>query len=375
MSMDIGSRVVAPFTELRDDRDRNVSIDINSFVMRLLLFDTYTIETIRLKDIAKLINNFGFNGLMELLDSGFIKIHLAARTMGAMNRTDPTRGDQNYPVGYDNVLLPYGSFDLRTIDIADRDWYLNNCYKNLKEFTSKKEARQLKLSVRRQLTEVPKVSKDETVWFRESLLANGSFLNAALALTLKTKNNITIDPFELHLNISSRGEAGYITESNIKEKLQLSDLEAHKAIESTLLMISGFYQRLSMMKNYESIAWFSERDAVLLKEDMKIVVGELDSSLQEKRLTRVLELRGLPQIDENTLIDANKLLMFKTSSECTQFKAWLKSIDSKSDEDVAREIKSFYAAISIVLTSTPTRIAKFILSTGVGGSRIRLQDY
>src|SRR5579872_7022732 len=69
------------------DKDLTVRLDVAGFVRRLLLFDTYVLYSVRLKEIPELVRHFGVQGTLELLSSGALEIRheCAQYAEGAFN--------------------------------------------------------------------------------------------------------------------------------------------------------------------------------------------------------------------------------------------------------------------------------------------------
>ena len=55
-------------------RDITVALDIEGLIRRLLLFDTYILYSVRLKEIPELVRHFGYEGTIALLTSGALEI-------------------------------------------------------------------------------------------------------------------------------------------------------------------------------------------------------------------------------------------------------------------------------------------------------------
>jgi len=53
--------------------DIRVTLDVESLVRRLLLFDTYILYSVRLKEIPDLVRRFGYEGALALLGSGALE--------------------------------------------------------------------------------------------------------------------------------------------------------------------------------------------------------------------------------------------------------------------------------------------------------------
>lgn len=72
--MNLQKRLIGPCGEFLS-QDDDVRVDLNSFLQRLILFDTYILYSTRLKEIPHLVDAFGYKGMLELLKSGVLRIH------------------------------------------------------------------------------------------------------------------------------------------------------------------------------------------------------------------------------------------------------------------------------------------------------------
>ena len=79
--MDIPRRLFAPIA-VQDRENRVVSVDLPAFITRLLLFDTYILQSIWLEDLILLQHSFGTAGLSQLFESGALKFQCAGFTIG-----------------------------------------------------------------------------------------------------------------------------------------------------------------------------------------------------------------------------------------------------------------------------------------------------
>lgn len=341
--------------------DKKVTIDLDAFLRRILLFDEYIVQTVRLDDIAQLAKNFGVDGLIRLLEAGVIRIHCDALTMAQTGQS----------VIYEREgkgILPLGSYSFHNINISDRTWYLSDCLKNVHAHVPNlKKAIRLKKAI---LQVIVPTSFDKKTYiyqgFDEALQQNRRVIKTALAQTLPAFGQRGVDPERLQIKIEQINERDYKADSNLSELLNLSPEDSHKIIERSLLSVSGLYQRLGYMKDYSAIAWFHEDDLALLNTELSLFSFEADSNHQENRLTRLLDLKGLPQIDNEHEIDAGRLLKLRESPECKEFREWLKAGDLLSDEDIKKAINSFRAKVISALGGRIGKTIRFIVSTGIG---------
>jgi hypothetical protein len=93
-------------------RDISVALDVEGLVRRLLLFDTYILYTVRLKEIPETIRHFGYEGTLALLSSGAVEIRCeCAQFMEGQ---------------YQTPAAPPLTFQFHVIEAHNRDQYLIN---------------------------------------------------------------------------------------------------------------------------------------------------------------------------------------------------------------------------------------------------------
>lgn len=358
------NKIFAPFAVMHEDR--SIDIDLNSFISRILLFDHYTIDSMLMRDIAKLTNNIGVGGLTDLIRSGIVSIHTEALSLGQIEEFNPVTNSRR-PTNYAHKFIPLNHYDPVIVDIPDRKEYIGHGLKNIDELRLPlKQKILLKNAIVDNIAPLFPTQTEMVDWTRSSVLSNNEVFKTAIINSIKARQNKSIAKKDISIHVETYELSGYHAISNIRSLIDVDEYEEHKIIEKSILDTSGFYKRLSLMKSYDSIAWFSDDDSNLLNSEIKHVATEIDSRLQERRLTRILELKGLPLIDNRQSIDINSLMKLRDSNECRQFREWLKTMDAKSDKDILSEVTSYKNAFNNILTSDSSRIARFMISTVVG---------
>ena len=122
------------------------------------------------------------------------------------------------------------------------------------------------------------------------------------------------------------------------------------------------------MKEYDSIAWFGDQDSKLMTLEVERIAININSKAQEDRLTRVIELAGLPKLIDIKTLNAHTLINLRNSRECIEFREWLKTSDAKTDQDIKDEIKSYTTAFKNMLGKFQIKLARFALTTSVGAA-------
>ena len=93
-------------------RDISVALDVEGLVRRLLLFYTYILYTVRLKEIPEMVRHFGYEGTLALLSSGALEIRCeCAQFMEGQ---------------YETPAAPPLTFQFHVIEAHNRDQYLIN---------------------------------------------------------------------------------------------------------------------------------------------------------------------------------------------------------------------------------------------------------
>jgi hypothetical protein len=310
MPSNISHQVFAPFAITAND-GVGIIIDVNSFIMRILLFDTYIIESSMLRDIMQLEKVFGIEGLIDLIKSGAVKIHIDALTIGQGERDF---GAQKFPVEMPSSkdVMPLLHYAPVVVNIAERNTYVERSLKNLHiPKTGKKSISRLQNAVIDKLTIPPGHNPQSVQWARASLLSNTEVVSTALQQAITEVHNKSLIPTNFNYTFRASGDAGYTVATNVGEIFNLNPYDEHKLFELTVLKVMGFYQRLSLMNSYYAIAWFNDSDSLILDAEIKLRLHEYNSSLQEKRFTRILNIKELPAILPGDKINAYSFYVYE----------------------------------------------------------------
>lgn len=73
--MSLTNRLLGPCATFSGGPE-TIRVDVGALVRRLLLFDTYILDSTRLLEIPRLLDAFGTSGFITLLQSGALKIHI-----------------------------------------------------------------------------------------------------------------------------------------------------------------------------------------------------------------------------------------------------------------------------------------------------------
>jgi hypothetical protein len=123
--MDFRHNLIAPCAnESETDRDL-LDVDVATLVARLLLFNTYVLQSIRLLEFPAIVKAFGIGATLDLLSSNVLKLHCDATTFGQIGQLGVLESRRR------KGLLPLGSYSFSVIRSANRQQYLHLLFQNL----------------------------------------------------------------------------------------------------------------------------------------------------------------------------------------------------------------------------------------------------
>jgi hypothetical protein len=348
--MDLSRRLFAPVAIQRRD-NRVVSVDLGAFLHRLLLFDTYILQSIWLDDLHLLSQTFAPEGLADLLQAGALKIHCHSYTVG---QTGQARADLKF--ADNSQRLPLGSYSFSVLVAHEQEKKIQAA---LAGFTP---ALREELAANRILMP-PEFSSRVFDGFYGDIRQGPRVLESAVKLELRKQG---IKPKGVRLQIEEVAPEDFRVESNLEDTYGLSPETAHRILERSLLALVDLNKRFAEMTTYSALSGIREDDRPLLQGKLAVVADLVGSSNRETEFNRVVTLTGVPVPSFGSVrIDAQKLLKARESDECRAFRDWLRASDSLSDEQIDDRLKGLKSRISEFLNSTVGKAVRFVVSNGL----------
>src|SRR3989337_886370 len=97
------------------------------------------------------------------------------------------------------------------------------------------------------------------------------------------------------------------------------------------------------MKAHSAVCGFRVSDVSLFDDKIAALTRGLDPAVQHERLTRVLEITGLPDIEAALAagqVDIPRLVEIVQTRQCQEFREWLRTVDSEDDGQIKDQIDS-----------------------------------
>jgi hypothetical protein len=339
------------------ERDISVTLDIEGFVRRLLMFDTYVLYSVRLKEIPEMVRHFGFQGTLDLLSSGALEIRCECI--------------QFMEGQYKTPECPPLTFQFHLIEAHVWEQYLIHCLPALSQAPalSTRELRELQGAV----VKAVKHSDNRQMFatevspaFERELLGNDRLVKAAVMFVL-SKDYGNMGNLDFEMKIHRVGDdARYRVETNLPTKLGLDPGKIHNKIKTALLGISGLCQRIGEMKAHVALSGFTDEEVPLFRAKLGSLADVMGANKQEEQFQRIVSISGLPAILPAQQINIEKLLQIREEPEAIEFRGWLAEINKLNDAQIRDLVSSFNAKLGLAVQTTAGKGLR-LLVTAVAG--------
>jgi len=356
MDTGINRRLIGASAVLSAER-KVVDVDINGLVHRLLLFDRYVLVSVRLREFRILLRYLGYEGLRDLLASKLVEIRCECLQL--------VQTGQSGMLG--DPVLPLFSYRFHWLDSHDRRKYVHDCLQDLhgSPGLQHKQLQKLKRLIAEKIRRLPEDFRPQVFpMFEKELLHNQDLVRTSIAMMINAQLGLSDVPFSLALH--QKASDTFRVETDIHERLKISEIEAHKIVERGLMGIAGLSQSIGEMKHYSAISGFRDEELPLFRHKLDFLAAAVSSEAKEQGFRRVIELAGLPRFPTSEgAVNVEKLLRVRNSSEAREFRDWLGEIGCASDAEIKERVASLRARAGLVTTSPAGKAMRFFVNTGL----------
>lgn len=363
--MDIRERHLGSISNRTAD-GLSAEVDVGLLIRRLLLFEHCTLESDLLREIPHLVRIFGVGGVEALLKSKSLSIVCDAATMGSVGqnaqlKNSITRGGP----------LPLGSYCIASVTIADREKYLHDALQSVHDAPGMKLKQQIKL--KKQLVPLleahpREMAREARNAFMKTVQRSDPVIRSALEVTFRAEKGVDL-PNDVDVHIERLDDDDFRASTNLASRCSLSDQEAHKIMERALLGAAGLELSLQKMKTYNSLSGFRDSELPIFEQRVSWLEQQLDPAAQERRFDRVVEIAGLPGLDNlpsGQRIDVERLLKLRDSEECRDFRRWLRGVSSETDREIEARFASLHEKVAQLTHTKTAKIFRFVVEAGTG---------
>ncbi|HTR90356.1 MAG TPA: hypothetical protein VMI73_01290 [Trebonia sp.] len=133
------------------------------------------------------------------------------------------------------------------------------------------------------------------------------------------------------------GDGDICITSDLADRLGITAQKEHELVERAILAVAGMDQRIRLMESFEAVTGFRQSDMPVFQQKLSFLMSQLDPDIYESNLERVITIGNLPgfaDLPPDPTIDAKKILQLRSDAGCHELRAWLRNIDSETDEEI-----------------------------------------
>lgn len=381
--MDFRSKLLAPCANRKYGDKFEIEFLAEEFLERLILFDKFVLDSIRLEEIPHLIKVFGYTPVLKLLESGVLLIH--SETFVTFGSTGQSSKVSAYRAKKGD--LPLCSYCIDPFSIYPYDsprGHEKDYKKDQKQFThrdlqlinqidgiSSKQAKKLREAVGRRVIHFSSdsVIKQISDQNYKDYHDHDPAIKVAIASRIKAGLKQEVDPHAIELKIEFIDELDFRVESNIESKLSLNRETAHKIIERALLGIAGRNHNIAKMREFNCLVGYRENEVPIFSSKLDFLVERIATDRKLiPNFHRVITAKGLPNFTKAVAegrIDLLKVLEIRESRESVDFRTWLWSQDNIDETELRERLNPFSQKWKDFFKTAAGKTISLLVSSGL----------
>jgi hypothetical protein len=203
---ELRDQLLAPVA-VQDADGEVVGCDIGALVRRLVLFETYILDSAAMRELPPLIERIGADGFVTLLESGALRILGDGWTIGQIGQTDLLeKAGSRRP-------LPLGSYVFGSIVPSDREEHIKKCLGEIRAMTlGPKTSQRVRRAIVRNLVPLPEnIGTKWSQQFETDVAVQSPMLKRATALALSKRLGQPVEPGDFELVVQKVDADVYTT--------------------------------------------------------------------------------------------------------------------------------------------------------------------
>jgi hypothetical protein len=362
---DLQSRLISPCL-IQDGK--NVSPSVPDLFKRLLLFETYILQSVRFREFIPLVHTIGIHNVLALLSSGALQLEC-----------DPTQivnigqlpDGPTYSRG--KPALPFLSYAFSILKVPHYNEYLVRSLQQVRRelygYVVTADLAKLEAALLNALQPPPEnTGLMASRGHDADLRANSPVLRKALALLLSKTKRLPVLESQIEVRMIPLDDTDFRAESNLAS-FGLSAEEQHRIIERALLANGGLNSRIENMSNYNALSGFIDGDLPLFSGRLDVLTAALSPGDRVKTFDRVIRIRELPSLElvpPDHRFDVERFLEVRASKECSEFRTWLRTVGRDTDEEIHERVDTVRTRLGPYVHGTSGKAARIAISVITG---------
>lgn len=334
-----------------------VDFSWNEFVRGILLFDTFVLESMRLREFPLLIDQLGVEAVCDMLSGGAVELVAEAISIGEITAS----------------MKPHNSlYKCNVIRSADQKAYVHSCLQCVRDIDrlSKRESQRVRLAIANAVKETPDDYRLKSLrQLNHNLESNPIMVAPALAASAMQWEKVSLRKEGFSIRCEPKGNEWYFVDFDHPDAKSLSDEQKQNIIRRGILASVDLDVRFEAMERHKAVPVVNPLDVALVDDRMSMLLENMQSGVQKKRFERLERILDLPDMSNSIAsgkLDYEGLIGLRNSDECREFRRWLPNMDGKSDDEIKDLFSSTRARIASKLGTGTGKMMRFAAATGLG---------
>jgi hypothetical protein len=334
----------------------NVSgADIEGLLRRLLLFESVTIKSVRLRELPSLVRAFGKDGFLQLVTSGVLKI--TCEIDGIIS-----------PLAKNGVrVLPFCHFSFGKYEIGNREAFLRSELRALQGVPGLKntDREAVEDTVMAKLVRPPSEYMQEVLDQLETDLRTGTPA-LRIATNERIKNRFGVAAAPVAVTVEEVEKRTFLVRSDIPEIFRISEQDTHDILSQAVSAVGHINHRIAEMAAYSAITGFAESEASLLFGKLAGIIKPLNPKAAEEQFGRVATILHFPELVPGKRVDVERLLAARESPELIEFRNWLSKLEDLSDDQIRDMLGGIENRLGFLIRGGAGKTIRLAATTAVG---------
>jgi hypothetical protein len=170
-------------------------------------------------------------------------------------------------------------------------------------------------------------------------------------------------PGDFLFSVSEIGTGDFQVETDLPERLGVPEEQLHKVLERAILGVGGLNLTLSKMRDFDALSGLSDKEMPLFDEKICSIFGGVFPDASFDSFQRTVQLANVPSTKSVSPKDINfdRLLAIRETRECVEFRRWLMSSSSLSDQDIQDAMSDWSNKLGVAYRSKYGKTMRWLI--------------
>jgi hypothetical protein len=330
-------------------------VDIDDMLKRVLLFDQVIVESAGFAELPELLRVLKYDDTLRLVEA--TQWDFSTTQLGSI-------GEKGFgPLG---TALKYSLGKISwTHYETERDKRIDQVLRsgNL----SRKQRSKLEQQIRSRLLSPIDIAMEVRGQLDSDLDSSPNAINRIVAQYAATALGQPFRAADFSLTIHVEEPGVYVADTDLSKRTGLSLQQVHKSVERGILALAQVNHRFGIAQKRWAITGFDPEHEALVEAKLDALARRGLSDEEIRRFDRVLLLADLPDLGfaaRTGNLNVEQLLKVRQTRECEDFRVWLSSTDTATDDEIAEAIGGLRQQLALFTESIPGNALRWLVVKG-----------